>query len=120
MKYARRFLVCIVTLLALESAGLAQTPSATTYERDLQRCLKSTCRNVPLRERLSVIGNRNWRAIVGGFEQGSGIGGGAQLSSKDLIPDVEFRANFLASSKLSRRTDLEAFIPRAGSTKNHI
>jgi len=92
--------------------GLAQ-------DSEDQGCLKSTCRSVPLHERLSVIGSGNIRGVVGGFEQGAGIGGGVQFTSKALIPWVTARANILVSSRFSRRGDLELFVPKLGSRRNH-
>jgi len=81
--------------------------------------MESTCRSVPIREKLIAVGQRNIRGIVGGFEQGAGASGGVQLTSRQAIPNLKLRANFLVSTKLARRVDFEAFVPRVGSSRNH-
>src|SRR6185295_17904350 len=104
--------ICALLFIQVIQVGLAQ-------DSEDEGCLKSTCRSVPLHERLSVIGTGHIRGVVGGFEQGAGIGGGVQFTSKALIPSVTARANILVSSKLSRRGDLELFVPNFWSSKNH-
>ena len=88
-------------------------------------CLKSTCRDVPLRENLTAIdlrtkdlGTKYVRGIVGGFEQGAGIAGGVQFTTADAIPHLELRAAALTSTKLDRRLDLEGVLnfPVPGTT----
>ncbi len=90
-------------------------------DRDAKRCLESTCRQVPRRETLTAIGlgTPYARAITGGFEQGAGIDGGAQLTSASAIPAVELRATALTSIRWYRRVDLEAFLPNIGGSRNH-
>jgi hypothetical protein len=63
-------------------------------DKEAKRCLESTCRNVPLREKLSAIRlpTKYMRGIVGGFQQG------APLSSRR----IEFNQNF--ASFASRTT----------------
>jgi hypothetical protein len=95
-------------------------PPTDVADPETQRCLESTCRSVPLREHLDIIGSKYIRGVFGGFEQGAGFGGGAQLTSKDAIPNLKLRANFLVSSWLDRRADVEAFVPRVGSSRNHF
>ncbi len=111
IQIARVCAIGICTLLLIH-VGLAQ-------DAQDEGCLKSTCRSVPQHERLAVIGSGYIRGVVGGFEQGAGIGGGVQFTSKDLIPSVTARANALVSSRFYRRGDLELFVPRLGSSKNH-
>jgi hypothetical protein len=84
-------------------------------------CLSSTCRSVPLRETLTAINLKTpyARAILGGFEQGAGIGGGLQLTSGPAIKGIELRATGLVSTHLFRRIDLEVFVPKVGSSRNH-
>ena len=101
-----------------------QDPAVTLpVEKDAEarRCLESTCRNAPLREKLTAInlGTKRVRGIVGGFEQGAGIGGGVQLSSADTIPSLELRATALASSRRYRRFDLEGYVPNIRGSRNH-
>ena len=95
----------------------------TPIEKDKEagRCLESTCRNAPLREKLSAIplGAKYLRGILGGFEQGAGIGGGVQLTSADAIPSLELRATALTSSRFYRRFDLEGYLPNIGGSRNH-
>jgi len=97
-----------------------QSSQSDSTDPESQRCLESTCRSVPLRETLVIMGSKNIRGVFGGFEQGAGFGGGAQITSKDAIPNLKLRANFLVSSWLDRRADLEAFVPHVGSHRNHI
>src|SRR6185436_7291628 len=94
-----------ICMLLFIHVGLAQ-------DSEDEGCLKSTCRSVPLHERLSVIGSGYVRGVIGGFEQGAGPGGGVQFTSKDFFPAVTARANILVSSRFSRRGDLELFFPR--------
>ena len=72
-----------------------------TRRQTAKRCLESTCRSVPLRETLSATKLRTpyAQAIVGGFEQGVGPGGGIQLTSADAIPGLQLRATALMSSQ---------------------
>lgn len=91
-------------------------------DKEARRCLESTCRNAPLREKLTAInlGTPHVRGIIGGFEQGAGIGGGVQLSSADAIPSLELRATALTSSRFYRRYDLEGYLPNIGGSRNHV
>ena len=85
------------------------------------RCLESTCRQAPLRETLTAIGlgNPYARGIIGGFQQGAGIGGGLQLTTAGLMPAVEIRGTALTSTRRYERLDLEAFLPNLGGSRNH-
>lgn len=116
--YTRNVVERIAALTSLEP-DVTIPPSAT--ETPATRCLESTCRQVPLRETLTAIslGSTYARGIVGGFEQGSGLGGGVQLTSAGAIPAVEFRAAALTSARRDRRFDLEAFFPNIGGSRNH-
>jgi len=67
-----------------------------------------------------ILGTKNIRGVFGGFEQGAGFGGGAQFTSGEAISNLKLRANVLVSSWLDHRADLEAFVPRVGSTQNHV
>ena len=104
---------------SVDSHADATVPAAT--DKDAERCLESTCRQAPIRETLTAIKlNTTYaRAIVGGFEQKAGIGGGVQLTSANAIPALEFRATALTSTLLYRRFDLEAFFPNIGGSRNH-
>jgi hypothetical protein len=97
-----------------------QSSQSDVTDPESQRCLESTCRSVPLRETLVIMGRKNIRGVFGGFEQGAGFGGGAQITSKDAIRNLKLRANFLVSSWLDRRADVEAFVPHVGSSRNHL
>lgn len=85
------------------------------------RCLESTCRQVPVRETLAAINLKTAyaRAIVGGFDQGAGIGGGVQLTSANAIRGLELRATALTSTRFYRRFDVGVFVPEIGSRRNH-
>ena len=131
MKKALVFASCSLGILFFtgfadfEPACFAQTPpvldQATQQEEKAKRCLESTCRNVPLREKLAAINlpTKFMRGIVGGFEQGAGIAGGAQLTSADMIPALEFRTTVLTSSRFYRRFDVEAYLPNIHGGRNH-
>lgn len=100
---------------AVETARIAK-------DKEAKRCLESTCRKAPLREELTAInlGKPHVRGIIGGFEQGAGIGGGVQLSSADAIPSLELRATALTSSRFYQRYDLEGYLPNIGGSRNHL
>jgi hypothetical protein len=94
-------------------------------DTQVNACLKSTCRDVPLRENLTAfdlrekdLGAKYVRGIVGGFEQGAGIAGGVQFTTADAIPHLELRATALTSAKFDRRFDLEGVFNIAGN-RNH-
>jgi hypothetical protein len=110
-------------IAALERLDGVTIPAATETDadRNTKRCLASTCRDVPVRETLATVnlGIPYARAILGGFEQGAGIGGGVSVTSAGAIPAVEFRAAALTSTQGYRRFDLEAFLPRIGGSRNH-
>jgi hypothetical protein len=99
----------------------AERTSATAAEFTARRCVESTCRQAPVRETLTAIGlNTPYaRALVGGFEQGSGIGGGMQVTTASAIPVVQLRAAALMSTARDRRFDLEAFLPNIRGSRNH-
>jgi outer membrane protein assembly factor BamA len=105
----------------LAQSSLAPITLPLANDEEARRCLESTCRNAPLREKLSAIhlGTKYLRGIVGGFEQGAGIGGGVQLTSADVLPSLELRATALTSSRFYRRFDLEGYLPNIGSSRNH-
>src|ERR1043166_4210653 len=63
----------------LAQNSLAVDPALPVAKGDAaKRCLESTCRNAPVREKLSAIPlhTKVGGGIFGGFEQGAGIGGG--------------------------------------------
>jgi outer membrane protein assembly factor BamA len=108
-------------------AAFGQSPPEADAPPD-DPCLESTCRNVPLRENLVAIDLRakklntqhmRLKGIIGGFAQGSGIAGGAQVNTSNAIPHLQFRANLLGSTDLDRRVDLEAVINTNGN-RNHV
>ncbi len=106
-------------LLLRTTPLLAQAPAQPAATAN--PCQVSTCREVPIRETLTALplGNPHLRAIVGGFEQGGGIGAGVQVTSARTIPGVELRANALVSTKGNRRVDLDALFPNIGGTATH-
>jgi outer membrane protein assembly factor BamA len=117
------FLLCGVHA----STAFGQSPPEPS-DSTSDPCLESTCRSVPLRENLTAIDlhskslNQPYvrlKGIVGGFAQGAGIAGGAQVTTSNAIPHLQLRANFLVSSVLDRRFDLEAVVNTNGN-RNHI
>ena len=117
---------CFIGLLLLCGFRIPAAGQQSQQESDTpDPCLKSTCRNVPLRENLIAIdlrtkdlGTKNVRGIVGGFAQGSGIAGGVQFTTAHVIPYLEMRVAALTSTSFDRRLDLEGVLTFAG-TRNH-
>jgi outer membrane protein assembly factor BamA len=107
----------VLFLSGFQSPVALSRPSQGASDTQVNPCLKSTCRDVPLREHLTAIdlrtedlGTKYVRGIVGGFEHGAGIDGGVQFTSANAIPHFELRAAALTSTTLFRRFDLEAVI----------
>ncbi len=59
------------------------------------------------------------KAVIGGLEQGASLGLGLQFTTADLIPGIELRATAITSSKLYRRGQAEAYIPKIFSQHTH-
>ena len=93
----------------------------TSRVSDITRCVGSTCRQAPVRERTAgfPLGTRYVEAVAGGFEQGAGLGGGVRLTTATAWPAVQLRATVLTSVHFYRRVDLEALLPSIGSDRNH-
>ena len=53
------------------------------------------------------------------WSKGAGFGFGIELTTEDSIPGIEFRATMLTSSKLYKRFEGEAYIPKIGDEKTH-
>jgi hypothetical protein len=108
-------------IAALQTLGNAAVAALAAADIAVDQCLESTCRQVPLRETLTAIGlgSPYAHAIVGGFEQGAGIGGGLQVTTGRAVPAVEFRGAALISTQRYERYDLEAFLPSIGGSRNH-
>lgn len=94
------------------SSAATQLTGVKTASRD---------RNANDRESLQAIefAGGHISALLGGFEQGAGFGLGVELSTADAIPGVVFRAKMLTSTKLYRRFEGEAYIPKVFSEKTH-
>ena len=63
------------------------------------------------------IGPKYINAVVGGFDQGSGLGFGLEFTTADKFSWVEFRALALGSTLLNRRLKLEAYFPHIGDER---
>jgi hypothetical protein len=63
------------------------------------------------------IGPKYINAVVGGFEQGSGLGFGFEATTADKFSWVELRALALTSTLLFRRFKLEAYFPHVGDER---
>jgi hypothetical protein len=111
------------------AAQASQQPPDVTAKPEPQTqidpCLKATCRDVPVRDNLDTFDlpkrrfDVKYRAIIGGFAQGAGIGGGLQATTADTIPHVQVRANFLTSTAVAQRVDVGARFDD-NSKRNHI
>lgn len=96
------------------------TPTPTTTQlSNLGDRVKDYDRNGPRRENITGInvGVKYVNGIVGGFEQGAGFPFGIELTTADAIPGIELRARALTSTRLYRKFELGAFIPKIGSDK---
>jgi hypothetical protein len=81
----------------------------------------TTTRLVPIRETLIAIpvGTPHAGAVAGGFEQGGGLGVGAQLTTAHVLPAVELRAMALTSTHKAQRYELDAAFSHVGSRRTH-
>jgi hypothetical protein len=96
------------------------TPTpAPTQLSNLGDRVKDYDRNGPRRENITGInvGVKYINGIVGGFEQGAGFPFGLELTTADTIPGIELRARAITSTRLYRKFELGAFIPKIGSEK---
>src|SRR5215510_2369583 len=115
----RQAALIVILFCALVLPGWSQQPGppqiGTTVppvgNAQIGDCDTSTCRNAPVRENISAIDikMKHVRALVDGFGQGAGFGGGVQLTTARTIPHVELRANALVTTKFYQRYDLEAY-----------
>lgn len=82
---------------------------------------KDRSRNAPFRESRTAIGiyGKHVNGLLGGFEQGAGIGLGIELTTADSLPGVELRASLLASIRFYRRFEVEAYFPKVFSDNTH-
>lgn len=111
-------------LPASAASGTAPAPGGVApaeLPSGVPRCRLDTCRQAPVRERVTPLsfGTRYARGVFGGFEQGAGIGLGVQLSSADALPGIEVRTAALGSTRLYRRLEFEVLVPHAGSDRMH-
>ncbi len=65
------------------------------------------------------IGPKYINAVVGDFDQGSGVGFGFEVTTADKFSWVELRAMALTSTLLFRRFKLEAYFPSIGDERTH-
>jgi hypothetical protein len=65
------------------------------------------------------IGPKYINGIVGGFEQGSGLGLGVEFTTADKFSWVELRATALVSTLLFRRFRFDAYFPEIGDEQTH-
>ncbi|MGH9846573.1 MAG: BamA/TamA family outer membrane protein, partial [Blastocatellia bacterium] len=62
---------------------------------------------------------KHFSAVVGGMQQGAGFDFGLEATTADLIPGVELRAQALVSTRLYRRFEATAYVPKIGDHKTH-
>ncbi len=65
------------------------------------------------------MGPKYINGVVGGFDQGSGLGLGLEFTTADKFSWVELRAMALTSTLLFRRFKLEAYFPHIGDERTH-
>jgi hypothetical protein len=63
------------------------------------------------------IGPKYINAVVGGFDQGSGLGFGFEFTTADKFSWIELRAMALSSTQFFRRLKLEAAFPSIGDER---
>jgi len=121
-------LAAALLLCGIQTTAVFGQSTPETSDSSADPCLESTCRSVPLRETLTAIDPHakslnqayvRMKGIVGGFAQGSGIAGGVQVTTANAIPHLQLRTNFLVSTVLDRRFDLEAVLNTNGN-RNHM
>lgn len=97
------------------------TSPAGSNQGGLSGRFKSRERNAPTRaSRVAIsLGTKYLNGIVGGFEQGAGFGFGLELTTADKIRFVELRATALGSTRLYRRFEAEAYVPKIIDEKTH-
>lgn len=75
----------------------------------------------PRREDLTAIRVADHvNAIFDGFQQGAGLGFGIEFTTGESIPGLELRAMALTSTKLYRRFEVSAYVPKVGSENTHV
>ena len=116
--YTRAVLLRIAALTAL---GPPPSTSGTPVSDISGAKPVEASRKVPTRDTLTTIPlrMRYVRAIVGGFEQGAGLGGGVQLTSARALPVVEFRLTALTVTSRARRVDAGVVLPSIGGGRMH-
>lgn len=126
--YSRGVLTRIAQLRYLAPAPLSgvTTEPPATHAPDtissLMRCQADRCQQVPAREHVTPVrlATTYARAIIGGFEQGAGLGGGVQVTTAGMLPFLEVRAAALTSTQLFRRLEVEALVPFVWSSRQHV
>lgn len=110
------------TIESTNAAASEATPAAPQIAgRQLGDRAKERDRSAPRRENTQAFRIlRHLNALVGGFEQGAGFAFGLELTSADTIPGIEFRGKAFVSTKLYRRFEIQAYIPKIGSEKTHL
>lgn len=75
----------------------------------------------PWRENYAAIriGPKYINGILGGFEQGSGLGLGVEFTTADKFSWVELRATAIISTLWFRRARLDAHFPEIGDERTH-
>jgi hypothetical protein len=75
----------------------------------------------PWRENYAAIriGPKYINGVVGGFDQGSGLGLGVEFTTADKFSWVELRATALVSTLFFRRFRLDAHFPEIGDERTH-
>lgn len=105
------------------TSSAAPTSTHTTAQQDfgstLARRIRTRERKAPLRENQTLIDltTKHFSAVVGGMQQGAGFDFGVEATTADLIPGVELRAQALTSTRLYRRFEATAYVPKIGDNK---
>lgn len=98
------------------------TPTTQGFASGFSGRIRTRERKAPLRESQTLIDltTKYFTGVIGGgFQQGAGFDFGLEATTADLIPGVEFRAQALASTRLYRRFEVTAYVPKIGDHKTH-
>ena len=99
----------LVALLATSAQWIAAQGKGGAAK--VSKRASSRSRNAPRRDNLQAFKvTKNVRGLVGGYEQGAGIGLGMEFTTDDAIKGVEVYARALTSSRFYRQGEVGAII----------
>ena len=89
----------------------AAAPRQSQSNSNFSNRFVSRDRNAPRRDNLQSIQTfPHINGLIGGFEQGAGLGFGLELTTADKIPGIEVYARALGTTRLYRKVELGAIV----------